>query len=108
MYYSLLVVYNDTFLTPQIVSDFQDFTDGQFAQGTEIGDDLGMPSNLVHKAPSDGMSGSTDEDKLGFTYQELDDLLLGTGSPCEETRAKIEHLHRINLHKLQPMPKFIP
>lgn len=72
----------------------------------EIGDDIGMPANLVHKAPSDGMSGSTDEDKLGFTYRELDDFLLGTGTPCEETVAKIEHLHRINLHKLLPMPKF--
>ena len=74
----------------------------------EIGDDIGMPHNLVHKAPSDGMCGSTDEDKLGFTYRELDDFLLGTGTPCPETMAKIERLHRINLHKLQPMPKFIP
>ena len=74
----------------------------------EIGDELGMPANLVHKAPSDGMCGSTDEQKLGFTYRELDDFLLGTGTPCEETIKKIEHLHRINLHKLQPMPKFIP
>ena len=74
----------------------------------EIGDDIGMPHNLVHKAPSDGMCGSTDEMKLGFTYQELDDFLLGTGTPCKETMDKIERLHRINLHKLLPMPKFIP
>ena len=72
----------------------------------EIGDDIGMPRNLVHKAPSDGMSNSTDEDKLGFTYRELDDFLLGTGTPCPESMAKIERLHRINLHKLLPMPKF--
>ena len=74
----------------------------------EIGDDLGMPENLVHKAPSDGMCGSTDEMKLGFTYRELDDFLLNTGIPCLETMDKIEHLHRINMHKLLPMPKFIP
>ena len=74
----------------------------------EIGDDIGMPHNLVHKAPSDGMCGSTDEMKLGFTYQELDDFLLGTGKPCEETMEKIERLHRVNLHKLLPMPKFTP
>ena len=72
----------------------------------EIGDDIGMPENLVHKAPSDGMSNSTDEDRLGFTYRELDDFLLGTGTPSAETMAKIERLHRINLHKLLPMPKF--
>ena len=74
----------------------------------EIGDDIGMPENLVHKAPSDGMCGSTDEMKLGFTYKELDDFLLGTGIPCDETMGKIARLHRINLHKLVPMPKFLP
>ncbi len=72
----------------------------------EIGDDLGMPQNLVHKAPSDGMSGSTDEDRLGFTYRELDDYLLGTGEISQETLAKIQRLHKMNLHKLLPMPKF--
>lgn len=72
----------------------------------EIGDDLGMPQNLVHKAPSDGMSGSTDEDRLGFTYRELDDYLLGTGEVSQETLAKIKRLHQMNLHKLLPMPKF--
>lgn len=34
-----------------------------------------LPSNLVHKAPSDGMCGATDEDKLGFTYAELDSCI---------------------------------
>lgn len=72
----------------------------------EIGDDLGMPQNLVHKAPSDGMSGSTDEDRLGFTYRELDDYLLGTGEISQETLSKIQRLHKMNLHKLLPMPKF--
>ena len=73
-----------------------------------MGDDLGMPRNLVHKVPSDGMSGHCDEDRLGFSYAALDDYLLGTGSVDPETVQKIEHLHRINLHKLLPMPKFHP
>ena len=73
-----------------------------------MGDDLGMPADLVHKVPSDGMSGHCDEDRLGFSYAALDDYLLGTGTVDDETLRKIEHLHRINLHKLLPMPKFIP
>jgi len=28
--------------------------------------------NLVDKVPSDGLSGQSDEDKLGFTYAVLD------------------------------------
>ena len=88
--------------------DFSPLAELTVREVLEIGDDIGMPRNLVHKAPSDGMCGSTDEMKLGFTYQELDDFLLGTGTPCEKTMEKIQRLHRINLHKLLPMPKFVP
>ena len=73
-----------------------------------IGDELGLPSHLVHKAPSDGMCGKTDEDNLGFTYDELDDFLLGTGEISEETYDKIEQLHRTTRHKYTPMPMFSP
>ena len=74
----------------------------------EIGDDFGLPEHLVHKAPSDGMCGKTDEDNLGFTYQELDDLILGTGEVSEETKAKIEQKHKASRHKYVPMPTFRP
>jgi NAD+ synthase len=32
---------------------------------------LGLPEHLVYKAPSDGLSGKTDEDNLGFTYDDI-------------------------------------
>ena len=70
-----------------------------------IGDDLGLPRELVHKTPSDGMSGKSDEEKLGFTYEELDEYL-ATGKGTDEVRAKIEKLHRANSHKLHDMPRF--
>ena len=34
----------------------------------QIGHALGLPGSLVDKTPSDGLSGSTDEERLGFTY----------------------------------------
>lgn len=37
----------------------------------ELGLSLGLPEELCHKAPTDGMSGKTDEDNLGFTYADL-------------------------------------
>jgi NAD+ synthase len=74
----------------------------------EIGDELGLPSHLVHKAPSDGMCGKTDEDNLGFTYNELDDFILGTGRVSEETMEKIGRLHNATRHKYEPMPTFNP
>ena len=40
-----------------------------------IGDDLGLPYELVHKTPSDGLCGKTDEDNLGCTYHEINELI---------------------------------
>lgn len=74
----------------------------------EIGDELGLPSHLVHKTPSDGMCGKSDEDNLGFTYDELDDYILGTGEVSDETKEKIERFHKSSRHKYQPMPMFDP
>ena len=74
----------------------------------QIGTALGLPGQLVHKAPSDGLSGMTDEDKLGFTYAALGEYI-NTGVCADpETKAKIDRLHRLNLHKLRLMPKYIP
>lgn len=74
-----------------------------------IGDDLGLPYDLVHKTPADGMSGKSDEDKIGFTYDELDNYILYVDEGCsDETAAKIEKMHKANEHKLIDMPRFIP
>jgi NAD+ synthase len=72
----------------------------------EIGDDLGLPKHLVHKAPSDGMCGKTDEDNLGFTYEELDSFLLGDVGLTVETMSKVARLHKATRHKYAPMPTF--
>ena len=74
----------------------------------EIGDELGLPKHLVHKTPSDGMCGKSDEDNLGFTYDELDNYILGTGEVSDETKAKIDRLHKSSRHKYQPIPMFDP
>lgn len=41
----------------------------------EIGDDLGLPHELTHKVPVDGLQPLTDEEKLGFTYHEVNELI---------------------------------
>lgn len=40
-----------------------------------IGDHIGLPGNLTHKTPSDGMCGKTDEDNLGWTYAEINRVI---------------------------------
>lgn len=75
-----------------------------------IGDALGLPSDLTHKTPIDGLCGKTDEDNLGFTYQTLDDYINGetTLDSQPQLKEKIDMMHQRNLHKLKPMPTFIP
>ena len=72
-----------------------------------IGDALELPYDLVHKTPSDGMCGKTDEDNLGFTYEQLDNYIDGKREFVpEEIRRKIEHLHKITRHKYNPIPTY--
>jgi NAD+ synthase len=74
----------------------------------QIGDVLGLPEHLVRKTPSDGLSGLSDEDKIGFTYAVLDHYILTGECENEEHRKKIDRLHRINMHKLRPIPRYMP
>lgn len=72
-----------------------------------IGRELGLPSELVDKTPTDGLCGKTDEDNLGFTYSELDAYIRDGIEPSEEVKAKIDSMHEKNLFKLQLMPSFV-
>ena len=71
-----------------------------------IGKHLGLPENLVEKVPSDGLSGKTDEDNLGFTYAVLDRYIRNGVCDDEQTKAKIGRLHVLNEFKLKPIPCF--
>ena len=64
----------------------------------KIGEYLEVPNNVIHKAPSDGLSGLTDEDKLGVKYKDIATFIEG-GNLDDETKNKIEKLHKNSLHK---------
>lgn len=72
----------------------------------QIGDYLGLPESLVHKKPSDGLSGMSDEDKIGFSYATLDRYIRTGVCEDEAIKEKIDRMHRNNLHKLELMPHF--
>ena len=72
----------------------------------EVGKYLHLPINLVEKVPSDGLSGKTDEDNLGFTYAVLDKYIRQGVCDDLETKARIDRLHALNEFKLKPIPCF--
>ena len=65
-----------------------------------------LPRELVCKTPSDGLSGMSDEEKLGLSYQSIHDYLrLGTsGDP--ETDEKIRKKEAASAHKRR-MPQIL-
>ena len=71
-----------------------------------IGRELGLPIELVDKTPSDGLSGLSDEDNLGFTYAVLDRYIRTGVCDDPKTKALIDDKHIKNLFKLQPIPHY--
>ena len=74
----------------------------------EVIDALGLPHDLVHKTPSDGLCGKSDEDNLGFTYAEINKIIR-TGEKTEHFEEIVNRYNR-NRFKLEMinLPRFNP
>ena len=73
-------------------------------QVKELAEFLKIPQGIIDKPPSAGLwTGQTDEDELGFSYDELDDYLTGGRVP-EKVKQKIEKLMTGSGHKRNPPP----
>lgn len=86
------------------VGDFAPIIDFTKTEVCEIGLLLGLPENLVNKAPSDGLSGDTDENKMGLKYHHLDELIR-TGKHNEDYE-QIMKLHKSSHHKRIGIAKY--
>ena len=88
------------------VGDFSPMSCFTTAEIRAIGRVLGLPSVLIEKVPTDGLSGMSDEDKLGFTYEVLDRYIRTGEIDDPETKKRIDYLHEKNLFKLRFMDCF--
>lgn len=88
------------------VGDFSPLAKLTVHEVLEVGRVLGLPEHIVSKAPSDGLTGLTDEDNLGFTYETLDRYIRTGVCIPEEKKELIDRKHRANLFKLSMMPAF--
>ncbi len=69
---------------------------------------LEVPPEIIEKKPSAGLwEGQTDEDEMGFTYEELDMFLRG-GTVSPEVQEKIEMMQLKSEHKRTMPPVFRP
>ena len=70
-----------------------------------LGAELGLPERFLIKPPSDGLTGKTDEDNLGFTYHAVNEYVRrGVVDPAIKER--IDALHRASRFKFQTLPVY--
>ena len=80
------------------VCDIKTIADFTVEQVLAIGEELNVPHNILYKTPSDGLSGKSDEDKLGVTYKAITNYMEGK-EVSEKDRKTIERLHKNTHHK---------
>jgi len=75
----------------------------------DIGLDLGLPEYLVKKAPDDGLTGKSDEERLGFTYKDVENVMEGQPPVNKELEKKILSMHSKNSFKSRAinLPTFL-
>ncbi len=70
-----------------------------------LGAELGLPERFLVKPPSDGLTGLTDEDNLGFTYHAVNEYIR-TGACDPEIQKQIDAKHRASRFKFQTLPVY--
>ena len=80
------------------VADIQVLADLTVEEVIKVGIEIGVPKNVVLKTPDDGLSGMSDEEKLGVKYSEIANVI-NNGEVKEEVKQKILRMHNNNQHK---------
>lgn len=80
------------------VSDILTIADLTVEEVIKVGEHIGVIDEVVHKTPDDGLSGKSDEEKLGVAYKDIAKVINGE-KVSEENYQKIKRLHEGNLHK---------
>lgn len=65
--------------------------------------EFGLDEQLIIKPPADGLTGKSDEENFGFTYEQLDTWLLDDGyCDDQDVNNKIKKLYKQSEHKRMP------
>lgn len=86
-------------------SDFNPIGNFTVREVLAIGKYLGVPDRIINKAPSDGLGSKTDEEKMGVTYDQIEEYI-ETGKTSKEAMLVIERKNRVSKHKRSLVPKY--
>ena len=85
--------------------DFNPIANFTVEEVLEIGEYLGVPEQILKKAPSDGLGNLTDEQKLGLTYKQIAEYI-ETGKTEPEAMEKIKQKYESSKHKRKLVPTY--
>lgn len=75
----------------------------------KIGELLGLPEKWLYKVPSADLPHTkTDEEELGFSYNDFDDYIRNDNNVQKETVNKIENRVKKYSYKLKPIAHYVP
>lgn len=86
-------------------ADFNPIGNFTVPEVLKIGELLGVPERIIHKAPNDGLGGLTDEEKLGVKYVQIAEMI-ETGNIDEKAKEIIIKKYNTSKHKREPIPVF--
>ena len=86
-------------------SDFNPIANFTVDEVLSIGEYLGVPDKIIHKAPNDGLGGQTDEEKMGVTYKQIAEYI-ETGRTEENAMKIIQRKETGSEHKRKPIPVY--
>ena len=86
--------------------DFNPIHDYTVQEVIAIGEVLDVPKEVLYRVPDDGLSSMSDEEKMGIKYSDVHKVIRNEDieTVSKEALERIEYLHRINLHKILPIP----
>ena len=74
----------------------------------KVGEVVGVPPKVLYRTPDDGLSGQSDEEKMGITYQDIHAYIRFGSSGNAETDAKIRAKEAGSAHKRNKPPVIDP
>lgn len=84
-------------------SDFNPIGNFTVNEVLEIGKILGVPEKILKKAPSDGLGGLTDEEKMGIKYSQIEEMI-EIGNTEEKAKEEIIKKYKNSKHKRSLVP----
>ncbi len=86
--------------------DFNPIANFTVEEVLAIGEYLGVPERILKKAPNDGLGTKTDEEKMGVTYRQIEEMIETGDIEDKISKEKIINMFKNSRHKRKSIPMY--